>query len=231
MDELDQKDDRASILWTIALVALSIIALVVQIVKVFSFPEAGVLVHAALQLVSWTVVSLVLAFMRPRSCPAGLLAFYIPSIIIEAAEIHHDTFLSPRNGGHQLAILLSIISALILLAMPMHVESKDCSPIAKVGAAPSSANRTPEDALSLYQFLTISWVKPLLDVGNTRQLQYEDLWRLPYSLQSHLLADTFRNVTGQSIIWRLMWANMMDYFVLALTALVDVLCSKYPVAL
>jgi hypothetical protein len=229
MDELDPQDDKPTILWTVALVTLSIVAIVVQIVKVFSFPD---LVHAILQLVSWTIAALVLALTKPRSCPAGLMAFYIPSIIVEVAGIRSDTFpRSYRNGAHHLAILLSFTSVFILLTMPMNVGSKGSSPIAKVGAAPSSADRTPEDALRLWQFLTVSWVSPLLRVGNTRQLQREDVWHLPYTFQTGRLADAFHDVPGRSIFWRLLRANATDCIVLTLTALIDVLCSKYPTAL
>jgi hypothetical protein len=230
--ERDRKDG-ASIFWTVSLAAISIVAVIAQIIKIIGFPD--LLVHALLQLSSWTIVALVIALTRPRSCPIGLMAFYIGSTVVESAGLGYDTVTgvgnftimpNPRTASHQLVLILSVASVLILLAMPMRVESRDYSPIAKVGAVPSSADRTPEEALRLWQYLTVSWVSPLLRVGNARQLQREDIWRLPYTFQSRRLAEAFRDVPGSSIIWRLVRANILDCVVLVLTAVVDVLCSR-----
>jgi ABC-type multidrug transport system fused ATPase/permease subunit len=231
-DDRGRKVDQASIYWTIGLGAFAILALAAQIVKLISFPD--LLVHASLQLASWTIVALVLALTRPRACPIGLAAFYIPSIIVEAAGIGHDKAIgigydvvlpSFRNGSHQLVLFLSVASVLMLLVMPMRVETRDGSPIASAGAAPSNADRTPEEALRLWQFLTVSWVAPLLRVGNARQLQREDIWRLPYTFQSRRLADAFRDVPGSSIVWRLVRANALDIIVLMVASVTDVLCT------
>jgi hypothetical protein len=129
MDELDRKDDRASILWIIALVACRSSPSWCKL-SVFSFPEAGALVHATLQLVSWTIVSLVLVFVRPRSCLSGPLAFYVLPIIVEAAEIHYDASLPSAHTGDHLAVLTilpSVTSVFVLLDMPMRMESKSAA--------------------------------------------------------------------------------------------------------
>jgi hypothetical protein len=231
--ERDRKDG-AFIFWTIALAAISIVAIVAQIIKLISFPD--LLVHAVLQLSSWTIVALVLALTRPRSCPIGLMTFYVGSAVVEGAGLDYGTVVGigtftimpdARTASHQLVLILSVASALILLAMPMRVESRDYSPIAKVGAVPTNADRTPEEALRLWQYLSVSWVSPLLRVGNTRQLQIEDIWRLPYTFQSRRLADAFRYVPGSSIFWRLVRASLMDSIVLVITSLVDVSCSEF----
>jgi ABC-type multidrug transport system fused ATPase/permease subunit len=230
--ERDRKDG-ASIFWAVSLAAISIVAVIAQTVKVINFPD--LLVHAVFQLSSWILVALVLALTRPRSSPVGLMAFYIGSTVVESAGLGYDTVTgigisavapNPRTATHQLVLILSVASALILLAMPMHVESRDYSPIAKVGAAPSNAERTPEEALRLWQYLTVSWVSPLLRIGNARQLEREDLWRLPYTVQSRRLADAFRDVPGSSIFWRLVKANLLDSIVLVIASFIDVLCSK-----
>jgi hypothetical protein len=86
---------------------------------------------------------------------------------------------------------------------------------------PTSSLRSPEDAVTLWQWMTISWMGSLIKVGNQRQIQDEDVWFLPFEFQHSRLHQLFRDVKGS--VWvRLLKANGPD---LILTTLLGVLES------
>src|SRR2546423_5347128 len=74
---------------------------------------------------------------------------------------------------------------------------------------PTSRLRSPEDNLTLLQFLTVSWMGPLISIGIARPLQDEDVWSPGYEFQHRLLHDRFRGLSG-SVLRRLFHANAVD---------------------
>jgi hypothetical protein len=222
-DHVDDADDECSQFWAIALTGLSTLALVAQIVKL-QFPDLQL--HATLLLVSWTLLSLVVALTRPRYCPAPLFAHYIPALVSEISTLH-TWALRPtlKDAAHACTAIFTLASLLILLAMPMQPASPRSGPVSQVGTAPRISERSPEDKIKLWQFLTISWVSPLLAVGNKRQLQKEDVWCLGFEFQNGRLARAFRELRG-SLFRRLLKANGIDCCILVLTSLIQLLCGK-----
>ncbi|KAK3725948.1 hypothetical protein LTR37_000096 [Vermiconidia calcicola] len=87
-------------------------------------------------------------------------------------------------------------------------------------AAPSSALRSPEDNISLLQWMTVSWMKPLINIGSKRQLEDEDVWQLPFEFQHQRLHDNFRLLKG-TVIQRLIKANWIDLLILAVLGLLE----------
>jgi hypothetical protein len=224
LDEHPSKDDEYSQIWGFALTSLSILALAAQIVKL-KFP--GMRIHATLLLISWTLLSLFAALSGPKYCPASLFAHYIPALVTEVSPI--DTWAFPptlKDTTHLFAAIFTLASILILLAMPMQPASPQSGPVSRVGAAPKSSERSPEDKIRLWQFLTVSWVSPLLAVGNERQLQKEDVWLLGFEFQNGRLAWAFRELRG-SVFRRLLKANGIDCCILVLTSFIQLFCGKY----
>ena len=91
--------------------------------------------------------------------------------------------------------------------------------------APSKKDRSPEDRLSPWLFMTVSWMNPLIHVGSKRQLEDDDVWALGHEFQHKGLHDKFRELKG-SVVRRLLAANGVDLFILTSLALLEAACGK-----
>lgn len=99
--------------------------------------------------------------------------------------------------------------------------------ISSTAQQPSYDYRSPEDDLTLGQWMTFSWVSSLLSVGSKRQLDHDDIWSLGFEFQHAQLFQKFRSLSG-SVLKRLLIANGLDVFITSAMAMIDVLASMYP---
>jgi hypothetical protein len=223
-DEGPRKTHR-SLVWTISLVSLSVLAVIAETVKLLKF--SGLHLPAIFLLVSWILVTLNLVFSRPRYCRPLLLAFYMPALVAELSTTESWTsYDSLKNSTSYSAAVFAIISIIIVLWMPFRPISPISGPISSVGTKPKNTERSPEDALRLWQFLTVSWIWPLIAVGKERQMEKEDVWLLAYSFQNGRLARAFRELSGSTVFRRLLKANGIDCCILVLTTIVELIASK-----
>ncbi|KAI8938441.1 hypothetical protein NX059_004334 [Plenodomus lindquistii] len=86
------------------------------------------------------------------------------------------------------------------------LPKKDISP---VFGPPTVELRTPEDDLTPWQYMTVSWMEPLIQKGITRQMDDEDVWDLGWEFKHARLHEAFRQVQG-SVTRRIFIANGMD---------------------
>lgn len=120
----------------------------------------------------------------------------------------------------------AIGSILVILMMPLRDPSLPSSDISKVGEIPSSQRRSPEDNLRLWEFLSVSWMGPMISIGKSRQLHEEDVWALGFEFQHKRLHETFRQLKG-SVIRRLLRANGIDISIIICTATVETICGTF----
>ena len=99
--------------------------------------------------------------------------------------------------------------------------------IGAVGQMPSSDFRSPEDNLRLWQFLSVSWMAPLISKGRQRQLDEDDVWTLGYEFKHKTLHEKFRLVRG-SVVGRLLRANGIDVFIIVMIATAQMICGRNP---
>lgn len=111
-----------------------------------------------------------------------------------------------------------------ILLMPFRPPSLSVFDISAVGQNPSSELRSPEDNLQLWQFLTVSWMAPLISIGRKRQLHEPDVWYLPFEFQHRRLHEKFRRIRG-SVLVRLLKANGLDVLVISAIAIVRMFCD------
>lgn len=226
---LDPKDEPQSrkngpLSWATALFILSVLGVAAQAVK-FRFPD--IRIHAILLLLSWTGVLIFILINRPSSCPASLVAYYISVLVIEGSSIENWA-MSPslENSSHHVAILAAFASILVILMMPMRPSSLSSESISKAGSIPSHDERSPEDNLTLWQFLSVSWIAPLITIGNKQQVEESDVWLLGYQFQHRRLHEAFRVLRG-TVTRRLLQANGIDVSILTLTAFIQLFCGEY----
>ena len=174
------------------------------------------------------VATLVIAIKHPRSSPASMLGFFITAFAVELSFIPssatHPQF---KVISHYTAACAAVCACICILLMPLRVPTLPCIDIAAVGQRPSSDFRSPEDNLRLWQFLTVSWMAPLISIGRNRQIQEDDVWYLGFQFQHQRLHDKFRRLRG-SVVSRLLQANGIDIFIIALVAIVQLLCGLFP---
>lgn len=215
---LDFKPKKTLGKYAIALLGLSTLGLVLQLLS-------GWRLEMALQAASWAVAGSLTAAIRPATAPKGLLVLFA-SIFIAQAIVLVDS----RNGINPSDVLaiLSIVTALcavaIILFMPLRDVYLPTDEISPVGSPSTRDLRTPEDNLSLWQFMTVSWMKPMINLGNERQLNNEDVWSLGYQFQHSNLHSTFRELKG-SVLKRLLDANGIDLIIIAVLSIVEISAS------
>ena len=60
------------------------------------------------------------------------------------------------------------------------------------GSAVPPSRRCPEDTAGIYSYLTFAWVGKLLTVGYARQLNQDDVWRIPDNERVGPVGEKFR---------------------------------------
>ncbi|KAL8924299.1 MAG: hypothetical protein Q9208_004080 [Pyrenodesmia sp. 3 TL-2023] len=97
--------------------------------------------------------------------------------------------------------------------MPLRDPYLPVDRIAPAFEKPDHLLRSPEDNLTLWQFMSVSWMSPMISVGAKRQLNSEDVWKLGFEFQHRLLHEKFRDLGG-SVVRRLLSANGVDLVIL-----------------
>ncbi|KAI1143540.1 canalicular multispecific organic anion transporter 1 [Hypoxylon sp. FL0543] len=204
--------------WTLCLLALSAIGLVLAILAAISPPFNIVRI---LELVPWVVTLFITAVGRPRKTPKTLLTLFTAIVacgIVSLVAWYSET--ERVNIVHVGAVGVALAAILLILSMPMRDPELDPTGIANPADAPTSQLRSPEDNLSLWQFMTVSWMGPLISKGYKSQLNDEDVWSLPYDFQHERLHILFRDLKG-SIIKRLLSANGLDLIIITFLGLIE----------
>ena len=114
---------------------------------------------------------------------------------------------------------------MIILRMPLRDPRLPRAEISKPFEQPTHQLRTPEDNITLWQFLTISWMSPLISLASSRQLNDEDVWSLGFEFQHRKLHTKFRELQG-SVVRRLLVANGLDCAITTLLDAIELVASK-----
>ena len=140
------------------------------------------------------------------------------------------TLLSGRSALHDrrllasLELLTGVSTIVVMLCMPLRDPGLPNDEISPPFGHPKSHHRSPEDNLSLLQFMTVSWMSPLISLGSSRQLNDEDVWSLGFEFQHSTLHDRFRQLKG-SVVRRLITANGLDLVIISSLAVLESLAS------
>lgn len=158
---------------------------------------------------------------RPRKTPKTLLALFLTSLAgTLVASISTQTRADRTSILHLGEIFIALGGIVIVLSMPMRDPLLGNEGIAGKHDAATVELRSPEDDVSLWQWMTVSWLKPLLRKGYKKQLDDSDVWLLPYEFQHARLHELFGALRG-SPIKRLMLANGLDLMIITFLALVE----------
>lgn len=161
---------------------------------------------------------------RPRTAPISLLIVFVSLLVAQLVVLSH-TQTSHRNKDIPLALapVAAFIGIFVILNMPLRDPLLPDEDISQPFSKPTVKLRTPEDNLTPWQYMTVSWMRPLVKKGVTTQLDGEDVWDLGYEFKHGRLHSAFRTLQG-SVTNRLLQANGMDLIRTTTLALLK-LCS------
>ncbi|KAI5918537.1 canalicular multispecific organic anion transporter 1 [Camillea tinctor] len=217
-----RRNPRRWTFWTFILLALSFIGLILATLVAVS-PSPSIL--KVLESMLWGVALFIAVVDLPKKTPKTLLVLFITAFMCGSA-----TLIATFNGtGHIHILRIAVIciafaGIFVILSMPMRDPDLDTLGIGSSETHPSSHLRSPEDNLSLWQFMTVSWMVPLISRGYSNQLNDEDVWLLPYEFQHGRLHALFRDLQG-SIIKRLVLANGLDLIIITVLGVLDALAN------
>ncbi|KAI2629634.1 canalicular multispecific organic anion transporter 1 [Hypoxylon sp. NC1633] len=204
--------------WTFSLLALSTIGLALAILAAASPPFN---IARVPELVPWVAVLFVTVLNRPRKTPRGPLIIFTAIVacgLVSLVAWYSET--GRVNIVHVAAVGVALAAILLILSMPIRDPELDPTGIADSQLPPTSQLRSPEDNLSLWQFMTVSWMTPLISRGYKNKLNNEDVWLLPYDFQHERLHLLFRDLKG-SIVKRLILANGLDLAIITFLGLIE----------
>ena len=171
------------------------------------------------------ITTLVVSVQRPKSTPILLVFLYIFMLVCQTIVIVDN---SPIYGQHSAMRIseacLTVVSIVIILAMPMRNPELDSSDVCPPFKSPTNYLRSPEDNMTLWQFMTVTWMGPLISTGKRKQLNDEDVWLLPYEFQHSRLHHLFREIRG-SVLVRLLRANALDLIITSLLGVLESVAS------
>ncbi len=138
--------------------------------------------------------------------------------------IQSHSVLAYENMAAALGTFAALVGTASILRMPMRDPDLPNDQISPAFNVPDPLHRSPEDNLSLWQFMTVSWMGPLISLGAKRQLHDQDIWMLGYEFQHRRLHNTFRELQG-SVLRRVFVANRIDLVIISLLGLLELLAS------
>lgn len=206
----------------IALLVASLIGLLLHVV-VACVPEFSVV--EIIPAFSWVLAGILLAITRPKKTPFSLLILYA-SILASRLILLSENRSMPVTADIPVMLesLTAFVSVIIILRMPMQRPDFLSKDVSKPFTEPTNQLRSPEENLTLWQWMTVSWMVPLIRVGSKRQLHDEDVWSLSYEFQHRRLHDAFRVLKG-SVVRRLLAANGLDLITICTLGVIELLAS------
>ncbi|KAI0176392.1 canalicular multispecific organic anion transporter 1 [Hypoxylon sp. FL1284] len=204
--------------WSFSLLILSALGLLLTLAAAVLPPFN---IARILELAPWAVALFITVVDRPRKTPKILLILFTAAFACGIASLAAWYGSTDRvNILHVGAVGVELVTLLVILSMPLRDPDFDSTGIAGSYYPPTSELRSPEDKLTLWQFMTVSWMSPLISQGYKNKLNDEDVWFLPYDFQHERLHILFRDLKG-SIIRRLLLANGLDLIIITFLGLIE----------
>lgn len=155
-----------------------------------------------------------------------MLSLLLVQLVLLSTILHFATTQGFVVWGVQTVVTLA--SVIVILTMPLRDPRLDDRDICSPFQTPTSRLRSPEDNLSLWNWMSVGWMGPIVKTGCQRQLHDEDIWKLPLEFQHDRLHMQFRDVKG-SVLVRILKANAPDLVLTTCLGTLESICSLLPV--
>lgn len=173
---------------------------------------------------------MILAIERPRSTPGSALVLFLTLLLVQLVMLSTVLHFTARQGliVWILQTMATLACIVVILNMPMRDALLDSQDICSPFQTPTFKLRSPEDNLSLWDWMSVSWIGPIVQAGCQRQLHDQDIWKLPLEFQHDRLHRLFRDVQG-SVLVRLLKVNAPDLIFTTCLGTLESICSLLPV--
>lgn len=195
----------------------------------FSFPYLMPIIPSFL-------TAAIIAIDRPQTTPGAVFLINAGLLVTQLALLIGVPTLTTSSSTALLLFLLTVLFPLvsvgIVLVMPLrNPYAAGTEEVAgKDDVAPTEKLRSPEDNFSVWQWMTISWMGNLIQLGYNRQVHPEDVWRLPFEFQHKRLHTLFREIKG-TVIGRILVANAPDLLITSSLGILESACALTQVVL
>ncbi|KAF7342473.1 ABC bile acid [Mycena venus] len=139
---------------------------------------------------------------------AHLFEFYVDGTALPSTPVLIAQLV---NGASTLGLLLAVLS------MPLNVPSGRTD-VSQIGVTVS-----PEDYTPLWQWISFSWIYPLIKKGTTNTLADKDVFELSPNLQSRPVFIKFSSLQLPTLLQKLWVANSLDIIVDFVLTIVSVI--------
>lgn len=146
-------------------------------------------------------------------------------LLVQLVLISHSQSLAHgKDAPSVLSPAAAFLAIVIILNMPLRDPNLPRDGISSPFSPPTATLRSPEDNLTVWQYMTVSWMAPMIKKGITRLLEDEDVWDLAYEFKHERLHNAFRALKG-SVTKRLLYANGTDLIRTTTLSLVQLVAS------
>ncbi|KAH6611900.1 P-loop containing nucleoside triphosphate hydrolase protein [Boeremia exigua] len=154
---------------------------------------------------AWAIAVAIIVVRRPRTASLSLLFLFASIVLSELAILISEA----ERPAFALGPVVALMGIVVILNMPLRDPALPSEDVSPVYGPPTVKLRTPEDSLTPLQYMTVSWMGPLIEKGMTRKMDDEDVWDLGWEFKHARLHEAFRTLQG-SVTRRIFVANGMD---------------------
>lgn len=186
-----------------------LIFVAVQVIRRKDGPKS--LASPIIFLVGWIYATLKPIIAPRLTVPYGILAVHGFSCLSGLGFLY-AVGLEPANDNSQtpgslalqiINIFITLLGICIISSMPIHLNGEPT--IDEAGLLPAM-----DDFVTLYQWLSFSWMTDFVSIGAVRSVEESDLWQLSHLLRSRVIMAKFRHWRGKTLLRRLLSANALD---------------------
>jgi hypothetical protein len=218
VDDEVQPQKKQSLPWVaILLLILAITGFVLQGIIILQSPS-----------ILFAVAALYIILIRPRTASIFLLVLYTTLLVLQVSLLASRWTFDNFNlivAIYLFNIGITLVSIVAVVNLPLRDPVLPRDGISQPFTTPTSALKSPEDDLTLWQWMSVSWMSSLISLGKKRQLNEEDVWFLGHEFQHRHLHDAFRELHG-TVVRRLLRANWHDLALLTILAILE-LAANY----
>lgn len=241
LDDVESTTPRRPLTATFGLLAVASIGLTVQIFNAFFplrrslavFPSVAwvriyVPVFIALLIILQAITAAIVIVERSRTASTSLLLLFTGLLFSQLVMLSHSqSSIAVKDFPLALAPTMALLGIVMIFNMPLRDPLLPKEGISPVFSTPTVQLRTPEDDLTLWQYMIVSWMEPLIQKGVTRQMDDEDVWDLGWEFKHARLHGAFRQLQG-SVTKRIFVANGMDLVRTTSLNIIRLSASKLP---
>ncbi|KAG0148468.1 hypothetical protein CROQUDRAFT_105709 [Cronartium quercuum f. sp. fusiforme G11] len=188
-------------------------------------PQGATFPSALLRVISWTYSTLYILQHHITKPPGGLMLVWLSQMIADLSSLGFQ-WLQHSPLAWPLLIPMSLAGALIGVAGTYPLSPiLPARNVAKPGAPPTARETCPEDATTLWGWMTFGFFEPLLHLADKRTLAESDIWQLSPFFQHRNIFQKYlaspRTGTERKgwILWRLVRWSLTDLLIELFTEL------------